>query len=73
MSNIEIKKLIKIVGINLITVNVIWSGLLPIYSLSPIYYNFSFYGHKYSFNMINIVTWLRVFLTIGFMYEINNA
>lgn len=72
-TEIETKNLIKIVGINLITINVLWIGLLPSYFAPPIYCNFNFYGYKYSFDIKNIIPYFQGYLTLKILYEIKNA
>lgn len=73
MSESEIKDLIKVVGINLLNINLIWVGLFPCYSMPPIFFNINFYGFKYKFNIYNILPYLQIYLTIKTMYNIKNA
>lgn len=68
----EIKNLIKYVGMNLIFINVLWIGFLPVYIIQPIYCNFCFCGYKYSFNVNNISTLFQVCLTLKILHDIKN-
>lgn len=72
MSVTEIKDLIKVVGINLININILWIGLLPYYFMSPIYCNIKFYGYKYSFNIYNIIPFIQGYLTLQILDNIKH-
>jgi hypothetical protein len=72
-TEIETKKLIKTIGINLITINVLWIGLLPTYFMSPIYCNLNFYGYKYSFDLKKIIPYIQGYITLKIIYDIKNT
>lgn len=73
MSETEVKNLIKFVGINLITINLIWIGIKPLYFMPPIYCNIKFYGIKYNFNVYDLLPYFQGILTLKIVYDIKNA
>ncbi len=75
MNYIEISTntLIEVVKINLVTTIILWNSFRPNYLKQPFYYNFSFYGKNYRFNMMKIIYSFELFLTLKILYDIKNV
>lgn len=69
----ETKNLIKKVGIGLITINVLWLGLIPVYIKRDLDFYFDFYNYKYKFSLTNILPWFQGIITLSIIYNIKNA
>ena len=71
---LEIKNLIKLVGINVILTNVIWSGITPLYCMNPINIcTLTFFGFKYNFNLNNYIPYLQCIISLKILYDIQTA
>lgn len=66
-------KLIKYVGINLIIINVIWSGFISEYiNRKPDLY-FNFYNYKCKFSLTDFLPWFQTIITFKIFFDIKNA